>query len=64
MMHRYWMVQAALKVTVIPVPDLRGDAPALKVRDQPIILVRADLTADEHEEIVDHLLAEHHQSLR
>lgn len=64
MMHQYWMVQAALKVTVIPVAGLRGDAPAVKVRDQPVILVRADLTADEHEAIVDHLLAQHHQSLR
>ena len=64
MMYRYWMVQAGLRLTVIPVPELEGDAPAVRVRGQRIVLVRADLTADEHEEIVDELLAAHHQSLR
>ena len=64
MMNRYWMVQGGLGLTVIPVPELEGDAPAVRVRGQRIVLVRADLTPAEHEEIVDHLLAESHQSLR
>lgn len=54
-MDQYRIIKA-FGVEVIPSTHI--DAPAIIVGGQPVVLIRADLTPDEHETTVHDLLAE------
>lgn len=54
-MRDKYRILEALGITIIPVATINGDA--VLVDGHPVALIRPDLTDDEHDHVVDWLLA-------